>query len=78
MTCWAGSGCLLGEELNLIDKYCLEARVGHRVSRCWTIRQEEKRYIFMHNPFAAPMDEDLALLDSEPLQGPRQGLRSWC
>ena len=32
---------------------------------------EEKRYIFMHNPFAAPMDEDVAFLDSEPLKGQR-------
>jgi aspartyl-tRNA synthetase len=29
---------------------------------------EAKRYAFMHNPFAAPMDEDVALLDSDPGQ----------
>jgi aspartyl-tRNA synthetase len=28
----------------------------------------EKRYVFMHNPFAAPMDEDVRFLDSEPLK----------
>jgi aspartyl-tRNA synthetase len=58
---------LLGEELNLIDK------------TAWTplwvtefplldYSAEEKRYVFMHNPFAAPMDEDLAYLDSDPLK----------
>jgi aspartyl-tRNA synthetase len=30
--------------------------------------QELGRYIFMHNPFAAPMDEDLPLLDGNPGQ----------
>jgi aspartyl-tRNA synthetase len=57
---------LLGEELNLIDKTAWKP--------LWVIEfplldysPEDKRYIFMHNPFAAPMDEDLALLDSEPL-----------
>jgi aspartyl-tRNA synthetase len=29
---------------------------------------EAKRYVFVHNPFAAPFDEDVALLDSAPLQ----------
>jgi len=58
---------LLGEELNLIDKTAWKP--------LWVTEfplldysPEEKRYIFMHNPFAAPMDEDLALLDSDPLK----------
>ncbi len=58
---------LLGEELNLIDETAWKP--------LWVTEfplldysAEEKRYVFMHNPFAAPMDEDLALLDSEPLK----------
>ncbi|HJT22437.1 MAG TPA: aspartate--tRNA ligase [Nitrospira sp.] len=58
---------LLGEELNLIDKSAWKP--------LWVTEfplldysPEEKRYIFMHNPFAAPMDEDLTLLDTEPLK----------
>jgi len=58
---------LLGEELNLIDKTAWRP--------LWVTEfplldysPEQQRYIFMHNPFAAPMDEDLALLDSEPLK----------
>jgi len=58
---------LLGEELNLIDKQAWKP--------LWVTEfplldysPEEKRYIFMHNPFAAPMDEDLPLLDAEPLK----------
>jgi len=58
---------LLGEELNLIDKTAWKP--------LWVTEfplldysPEEKRYVFMHNPFAAPMDEDLKLLDSEPLK----------
>jgi len=58
---------LLGEELNLIDKTAWKP--------LWVTEfplldysPEEKRYVFMHNPFAAPMDEDLALLDTEPLK----------
>jgi aspartyl-tRNA synthetase len=58
---------LLGEELHLIDQ------------RAWRplwvtefplldYSPEEKRYVFMHNPFAAPMDEDLALLETDPLK----------
>ena len=30
--------------------------------------EEEKRYVAIHHPFTAPMDEDLPLLESEPLQ----------
>ncbi len=58
---------LLGEELNLIDKQAWKP--------AWVMEfplldysPEEKHYIFMHNPFAGPMDEDLTLLDSEPLK----------
>ncbi|MCP9469006.1 MAG: aspartate--tRNA ligase [Nitrospira sp.] len=58
---------LLGEELQLIDKASWKP--------LWVTEfplldysPEEKRYVFMHNPFAAPMDEDLALLDSDPLK----------
>jgi len=58
---------LLGEELKLIDAKAWKP--------LWVIEfplldysPEEKRYIFMHNPFAAPMDQDVALLDSEPLK----------
>jgi aspartyl-tRNA synthetase len=58
---------LLGEELNLIDTSAWRP--------LWVIEfplleysPEEQRYIFMHNPFAAPMDEDLPYLDTEPLK----------
>ncbi len=58
---------LLGEELHLIDKTAWKP--------LWVIEfplldydPEAKRYIFMHNPFAAPLDEDLKLLDGEPLK----------
>jgi aspartyl-tRNA synthetase len=58
---------ILGEELSLIDKTAWKP--------LWVTEfplldysPEEKRYIFMHNPFAAPMDEDLPLLDTEPLK----------
>ena len=58
---------LLGEELLLIDKAAWRP--------LWVTEfplldysPEEKRYVFMHNPFAAPMDEDLPYLDSEPLK----------
>ena len=58
---------LLGEELKLIDTAAWKP--------LWVVEfplldysPEEKRYIFMHNPFAAPMDEDVSFLGSEPLK----------
>ncbi len=58
---------LLGEELGLIDKTAWKP--------LWVTdfplldySEEEKRYVFMHNPFAAPMDQDLALLETDPLK----------
>jgi aspartyl-tRNA synthetase len=58
---------LLGEELNFIDETAWKP--------LWVTEfplldysPEEKRYVFMHNPFAAPMDEDLPFLDAEPLK----------
>jgi aspartyl-tRNA synthetase len=58
---------LLGEELNLIDKTAWKP-VWVTEFPLLDYSQEEKRYVFMHNPFAAPMDEDLSLLDAEPLK----------
>jgi aspartyl-tRNA synthetase len=56
---------MLGEELNLIDRNAWRP--------LWVVDfplldydQEQKRYVFMHNPFAAPVDEDVAFLDTEP------------
>ena len=58
---------LLGEELHLIDKAAWRP--------LWVVEfplldydAQEKRYIFMHNPFAAPLDEDVPLLDTDPLK----------
>jgi len=58
---------LLGDELKLIDPTLWRP--------VWVIEfplleydNEAKRYVFVHNPFAAPFDEDVALLDSAPLQ----------
>jgi aspartyl-tRNA synthetase len=58
---------LLGEELNLIDRASWKP--------LWLVEfplldydHEAKRYVFMHNPFAAPLDEDVQLLDTDPLK----------
>jgi aspartyl-tRNA synthetase len=57
----------LGEELNLIDPKAWRP--------LWVVEfplldydLEQKRYVFMHNPFAAPMDEDVAFLGTDPLK----------
>ncbi len=58
---------LLGEELNLIDKTAWKP--------LWVIDfpmldydAEQKRYMAIHHPFTAPLDEDLPLLESDPLK----------
>ena len=55
----------LGERLGLIDK--------SRYDFLWVVDfpllewdKEEKRWGAMHHPFTAPLDDDLALLDSDP------------
>lgn len=58
---------LLGEELKLIDTTAWKP-LWITEFPLLDYSAEEKRYVFMHNPFAAPMDEDLASLDSEPLK----------
>lgn len=58
---------LLGEELKLIDTAAWKP-VWVTEFPLLDYSPEEQRYVFMHNPFAAPMDEDLALLDTEPLK----------
>jgi aspartyl-tRNA synthetase len=55
----------LGEKLDLVDR--------SRYDFLWVTDfplldwdKEEKRYVAMHHPFTAPLDEDLPLLDSDP------------
>jgi aspartyl-tRNA synthetase len=57
----------LGEKLRLIPE--------HEFAPVWVVDfplveydPTEKRYVALHHPFTAPLDEDLALLDSEPTQ----------
>ncbi|MBN2706561.1 MAG: aspartate--tRNA ligase [Deltaproteobacteria bacterium] len=57
----------LGEKMGLIDKT--------RLAFCWVVDfpmfawdEQEKRYVAIHHPFTAPLDEDLAGLESDPLQ----------
>ncbi len=58
---------VLGEELNLIDMTAWKP-LWVTEFPLFDYSPKEKRYICMHNPFAGPMDEDLPLLDSEPLK----------
>ncbi|MEK6785106.1 MAG: aspartate--tRNA ligase [Nitrospirota bacterium] len=58
---------LLGEELKLIDTSAWRP--------LWVVDfpmldydKEQKRYVAMHHPFTAPLDEDLPLLESDPLK----------
>lgn len=58
---------LLAEELNLIDRSLWRP--------LWVIDfplldydREAKRYVAMHHPFTAPLDEDLPLFESDPVR----------
>jgi aspartyl-tRNA synthetase len=58
---------LLGEKLGLID--------AKRYALVWIVDfplleydAEEKRHVAVHHPFTAPLDEDLPLLESDPLK----------
>jgi aspartyl-tRNA synthetase len=55
----------LGEKLNLIPEkdYALVWVVDFPLME---FDAEEKRYVALHHPFTAPLDEDLPLLDGEP------------
>ena len=55
----------LGEKLGLIPEkeYALVWVVDFPLME---FDAEEKRYVALHHPFTAPLDEDLPLLDSEP------------
>lgn len=67
-TVWAVLGALrveLAKQLGLID--------GNQFNFLWVTEfpqfewsEEEGRYVAMHHPFTMPMEEDLALLESEP------------
>jgi aspartyl-tRNA synthetase len=57
----------LGDKLGLIPE--------HEFALVWVVDfplvefdPEEKRYVALHHPFTSPLDEDLPLLDSEPLK----------
>jgi aspartyl-tRNA synthetase len=55
----------LGEKLGLIpqNEYALVWVVDFPLME---FDAEEKRYVALHHPFTAPLDEDLPLLESEP------------
>jgi aspartyl-tRNA synthetase len=65
---------LLGEELNLIDNTAWKP-VWITEFPLLDYSPEEKRYVFMHNPFAAPVDDDLAVTGFRTAQSTGQGLR---
>lgn len=57
----------LGDKLGLIRE--------HEYALVWVVDfplmefdPEEKRYVALHHPFTSPLDEDVPLLDSEPLK----------
>jgi len=57
----------LARRFNLVDE--------NKIGLLWVTEfplldydDEENRYVAMHHPFTSPMDEDIELLDSEPLK----------
>jgi aspartyl-tRNA synthetase len=61
----------LGEKLGLIpeNEYALVWVVDFPLME---FDSEEKRYVALHHPFTAPHDEDLPLLDTEPVKARRR------
>jgi aspartyl-tRNA synthetase len=57
----------LGEKLGLIpeNEYALVWIVNFPLME---FDAEEKRYVALHHPFTAPLDEDLPMLDAEPVK----------
>jgi aspartyl-tRNA synthetase len=57
----------LGEKLGLIphDQYALVWVLDFPLME---FSAEEKRYVALHHPFTAPLDEDLPLLETDPLK----------
>jgi aspartyl-tRNA synthetase len=58
---------LLGDELKLIDR-TLWRPVWVVDFPLLEFDHEAKRYVAMHHPFTAPLDEDVPLLDADPLE----------
>ena len=58
---------LLGDELKLIDR-ALWRPVWVVDFPLLEFDPEAKRYVAMHHPFTAPLDEDVPLLDADPLK----------
>lgn len=65
--------CLGGMRIRMADK--LGLKDGNKYNLLWVTDfplleydEQEKRYVSMHHPFTSPMDEDIPLLDSDPLK----------
>ena len=57
----------LAEKYNLIDKNTYDI-LWITEFPMFDYSEEEDRLVAVHHPFTAPMDEDLAILDTEPLK----------
>lgn len=65
--------CLGGMRIRMAER--LELKDESRYNFLWVTDfplleydEQEKRYVSMHHPFTSPMDEDIPLLDSDPLK----------